>query len=176
MQVYSDGHVNGLVNLCGCCVHAREVRSSRGSLFSLCQRSLTDDRFPRYPTLPVTWCPGFEAPLVVAFAAGSALVREADRRSDLPIHRNGPPGTFVRLGTTRISLPTDQIVSASEAGAVVVGFGGMRFTGAKEGQLTFERVRDLWPEHLLSPTRSWRMTLDRAWVSAVRENGRQVWP
>lgn len=165
------------MNLCASCMHARVVRSAKGSDFTLCQRSMTDERFPRYPMLPVTSCPGFDAPLVVEFAAGSSLLREQDRRSDLPIQGNGPPGTFVRIGTTRISLPTDQIVSSrDDEGAVVVGFGGMRFTGVEEGQLTFDRVRDLWPEHLLSPARSWRMTLDASWVTSVRENGRRVWP
>jgi hypothetical protein len=165
------------MDLCASCVHARVIHSARGSAFTLCHRSTTDDRFPRYPTLPVTSCPGFDAPLVVEFAAGSSLLRERDRRSDLPMHRNGPPGTFVRIGTTRVSLPTDQIVSSSDGdGAAVVGFGGMRFTAVENGKLTFERVRDLWPEHLLSPARSWRMTLDPAWVTSVRQNGSQVWP
>jgi len=115
--------------------------------------------------------------LVVEFVAGSSLDREQDRPSDLPIHRNGPPGTFVRLGTLRISLPTDQIVRADEhAGAVVVGFGGMRFTGVQDGRITFARVYDLWPEEQLSPARSQTMTLETAWVTSVHENGCPVWP
>lgn len=115
--------------------------------------------------------------LVVEFAAGSSLHCEQDRPSQLPIHRNGPPGTFVRLGTLRISLPTDQIVRADEHdGAVVVGFGGMRFTGVQDGRITFARVRDLWPEDQLSPARSWTMTLEPGWVSSVHENGCPVWP
>lgn len=115
--------------------------------------------------------------LVVEFAAGSSLDREKDRPSQLPIHRNGPPGTFVRLGSLRISLPTDQIVRADEhGGAVVVGFGGMRFTGVQDGRITCARVRDLWPEHLLSPARSWTMTLEPGWVTSVYEDGCRVWP
>jgi hypothetical protein len=118
------------------------------------------------------------APLVVEFASGSSLDREQDRASDLPIVRNGPPGTFVRLaGGVRVSLPTDQIVgTADSGGAVAIGFGGMRFTGVEDGRLTFVRVRDLWPEERLSPARSWTMTLERHWVAAVHEDGRQVWP
>jgi len=118
------------------------------------------------------------APLVVEFASGSSLDREQDRASDLPIVRNGPPGTFVRLtGGVRVSLPTDQIVATDDSGgAVAVGFGGMRFTGVEEGRLTFVRVRDLWPEERLSPARSWKMILERHWVAAVHEGGRQVWP
>ena len=117
------------------------------------------------------------APLVIEFASGSVLEREQHRPSDLPIHRNGPPGTFVRIGGVRVSLPTDQIVAADQHDAgVVVGFGGMQFTGVDDGILTFARVRDLAPEEQLSPDRSWTMTLDPRWVSAVRVNGRLAWP
>src|SRR5687767_589904 len=100
------------------------------------------------------------APLIVTFASGSSLQLEADRPSQFPIHRNGPPGTFVRLAGVRISLPTDQIVEIDERdGAVVVGFGGMRLASVEGGRLTFARVRDLLPEDQLSPDRSWTMTL-----------------
>ena len=115
--------------------------------------------------------------LVIEFAAGSSLDREHDRPSQLPIHRNGPPGTFVRLGHVRISLPTDQIVRTAENnGAVVVGFGGMRFSGADDGRITCVRVRDLWPEQQLSPARSWTMTLEAEWVTSVDQDGSRVWP
>lgn len=119
-----------------------------------------------------------DAPLLlVTFAAGSSLVREADRRSDLPIHRNGPPGTFVYLDGVRISLPTDQIVGADERnGAVVVGFGGLRYIGVEDGRLVCARERDLLPEPQLSPDRGWTMTLDPEWIASVQEHGRQVWP
>ena len=129
--------------------------------------------------LPVLACTGYasNAPLLVEFAPGSTLLRETDRASHLPIHRNGPPGTFIRLGTLRISLPTDQIVSIDETGGTLtVGFGGMSLTGIEEGRLTFARVRDLLPEEQLSPDRSWTMTLETKWVEAVYENGRRVWP
>jgi hypothetical protein len=46
--------------LCDRCVHQRIVRNTRGSEFSLCERSRTDPGFPRYPRLPVTSCRGFE--------------------------------------------------------------------------------------------------------------------
>ena len=118
------------------------------------------------------------APLVVEFASGSSLHREQDRVSHLPIHRNGPPGTFVRVaGGVRVSLPTDQIVAVDESrSGVAVGFGGMRFTGVENGRLTFLRVRDLWPEDRLSPARSWTMLLEPHWIAAVHEDGSQVWP
>ena len=117
------------------------------------------------------------APLVIEFAAGSALRREQDRPSDLPMVRNGPPGTFVILHDIRISLPTDQIVGVQGHGGVVtVAFGGMRFSGVEDGRLTFLRVRDLLPEEQLSPARSWKMTLEPEWVASVHEEGRRVWP
>jgi hypothetical protein len=46
--------------LCGTCRHSRRVETARGSVFRLCERSVTDARFPRYPALPVLRCPGFE--------------------------------------------------------------------------------------------------------------------
>jgi hypothetical protein len=37
------------------------VPTSRGSVFSLCERSRSEpERFPRYPRLPVERCGGFE--------------------------------------------------------------------------------------------------------------------
>jgi len=46
--------------LCETCVHQRVVRTGRGSEFSLCERAKTDERFPKYPRLPVERCPGYE--------------------------------------------------------------------------------------------------------------------
>jgi hypothetical protein len=48
--------------LCGACRHQRLVPNTRGSVFSLCERSRTEPEFPRYPPLPVLRCPGFEPP------------------------------------------------------------------------------------------------------------------
>lgn len=45
--------------LCGACRNAREVSSSRGSVFVLCELSAIDARFPRYPPLPVRACGGY---------------------------------------------------------------------------------------------------------------------
>jgi len=47
--------------LCDSCLHQRLVPNTRGSVFSLCERSRTDPRYPRYPRLPVMSCPGHEA-------------------------------------------------------------------------------------------------------------------
>jgi hypothetical protein len=46
--------------LCDTCRHQRRVRNTRGSEFSLCERSRTDPDYPRYPRLPVVNCDGYE--------------------------------------------------------------------------------------------------------------------
>ena len=45
--------------LCDRCVHQRVVRSGRGSVFSLCERSFDEPRYAKYPRAPVAECPGF---------------------------------------------------------------------------------------------------------------------
>lgn len=47
--------------LCDRCVHAKVIRSDRGSAFYLCQLSYRDARFARYPVIPVRACAGFVA-------------------------------------------------------------------------------------------------------------------
>jgi hypothetical protein len=49
-----------LPGLCGTCRYSRVVETRRGSTFRLCERSATDARFPRYPSLPVLACVGYE--------------------------------------------------------------------------------------------------------------------
>ena len=46
--------------LCDSCSHQKEVRNTRGSTFSLCNRSKDDPAYPRYPRLPVLTCAGYE--------------------------------------------------------------------------------------------------------------------
>ena len=46
--------------ICDDCRHQRLVPNTRGSVFSLCERSRDDPRFPRYPRIPVLSCPGFQ--------------------------------------------------------------------------------------------------------------------
>ena len=46
--------------LCDACRHQQLVSNTRGSSFSLCERSKTDAAFPKYPRLPVRACPGYE--------------------------------------------------------------------------------------------------------------------
>lgn len=117
-------------------------------------------------------------PLLIAFAAPSALRREIDRPSTLPIIGNGPPGTFVVFADGwQVSLPTDQIVFADDSsGCVRVAFGGMAFVGVEAGQLVCARVREVQPEEFLSPHRSHRMQLDPRWVTSIEQHGRLCWP
>jgi hypothetical protein len=46
--------------LCDSCLHQRVVRNTRGSSFSLCERSRTEPEYPKYPPVPVASCPGWE--------------------------------------------------------------------------------------------------------------------
>jgi hypothetical protein len=46
--------------LCDACRHQNLIRNTRGSTFSMCLRHRTDARFPKYPRVPVTACPGYE--------------------------------------------------------------------------------------------------------------------
>jgi hypothetical protein len=46
--------------LCDTCRHQRLVPNTRGSVFSLCERSKTDPAYPRYPRLPVVNCDGYD--------------------------------------------------------------------------------------------------------------------
>ena len=45
--------------LCRTCVHAKIVRSDRGSTFLRCLLADRDARFPKYPRLPVLKCEGY---------------------------------------------------------------------------------------------------------------------
>jgi hypothetical protein len=45
--------------LCDACVHQRLVTTTRGSTFSLCERSREDPAYPKYPRIPVLRCAGF---------------------------------------------------------------------------------------------------------------------
>lgn len=56
MGALAPTHPNGLCDSCEC---QRIVRNTRGSSFSLCERSRTDPAYPRYPRVPVLRCPGY---------------------------------------------------------------------------------------------------------------------
>ena len=46
--------------LCADCVHARWIQSDRDSTFLLCELSVRNPSFPKYPRLPVLSCSGYE--------------------------------------------------------------------------------------------------------------------
>lgn len=54
----APGQASGWQGLCPECAHVRLV-PGRASVFYLCERSLTDPRFPRYPAIPVVDCSGY---------------------------------------------------------------------------------------------------------------------
>lgn len=47
-------------SLCLTCRQARSVVSAKGSRFLLCQKSQSDQRYPKYPPQPVVRCGGYE--------------------------------------------------------------------------------------------------------------------
>jgi hypothetical protein len=47
------------VGLCQTCKFMRRIESDRGSNFYMCQLSLTNTSFPKYPRLPVLQCAGY---------------------------------------------------------------------------------------------------------------------
>lgn len=47
------------MTLCASCVRSRIVTSGKGSRFILCERSLEDSRYPKYPPQPLLRCEGF---------------------------------------------------------------------------------------------------------------------
>jgi hypothetical protein len=47
------------IGLCWNCEYARHVEAKESSVYFLCERSLTDPTFPKYPRLPVLRCWGY---------------------------------------------------------------------------------------------------------------------
>ena len=46
--------------LCERCRHQKVIRNTRGSSFSMCERSKSDPSYPKYPRVPVLECAGFQ--------------------------------------------------------------------------------------------------------------------
>ena len=46
--------------LCRRCLYGRPIRSAKGPTYILCERSLVDQLYPKYPTIPVLHCSGFQ--------------------------------------------------------------------------------------------------------------------
>lgn len=51
--------MNTSPGLCETCAFCRVIRSDRGSIFYLCERSFTDPSYAKYPRLPVLECAGY---------------------------------------------------------------------------------------------------------------------
>jgi len=47
------------IGLCKNCGYCREIKNDRGNAFYLCQLAASDDRFAKYPRLPVLRCAGY---------------------------------------------------------------------------------------------------------------------
>lgn len=58
--------VDDHVGLCLRCRWKRVSTNARGSVFFRCTRAETDNRFVRYPPLPVRSCPGYEDAMLFA--------------------------------------------------------------------------------------------------------------
>jgi hypothetical protein len=59
MSLQAHSKSNLRAGLCDTCANQRVVTNTRGSSFSLCEKSKTDPRFPKYPRIPVVECPGY---------------------------------------------------------------------------------------------------------------------
>lgn len=129
------------------------------------------------PGAAVSRIPARQSSCIVEFVQRTRVEKERAFMPGLPVVQNGPPGPFVTFTDgRRVPLPTDQIVFAEDSGgAARVGFGGMDFDGIEGGLLTFFRVRDLVPEHELSPERGRRMTLEPKMIAIVFMEGRLAW-
>ena len=46
-------------SLCETCQNVREVRTAR-SRFLLCELSVTNAAYPKYPLQPIVWCDGYQ--------------------------------------------------------------------------------------------------------------------
>jgi len=49
-----------MIGLCPTCVHSKEMRNDRSSVFLFCLLSKSDPRYPKYPRLPVLRCEGYQ--------------------------------------------------------------------------------------------------------------------
>jgi hypothetical protein len=55
-----DSPDESTIGLCVNCLHLRSQQTRRGAVFYRCARADDDDRFMRYPPVPVRRCLGFE--------------------------------------------------------------------------------------------------------------------
>lgn len=85
-----------VTGLCDTCAHQKLIRNTRGSTFSLCERSKVDPAYRKYPPVPVRRCAGHELR-----AADPAALRRGLRG---PGAAQGPPP---ELGADEPGEPED---------------------------------------------------------------------
>jgi len=59
MSTMAADEIEQVRGLCASCMYAREIVSDHGSHFVLCRLSFSDERFSKYPHLPVHSCAGY---------------------------------------------------------------------------------------------------------------------
>ena len=59
MSTMPADEIDRVRGLCASCMYAREIVSHRSSRFVLCRLSFSDERFSKYPRLPVHTCSGY---------------------------------------------------------------------------------------------------------------------
>ena len=58
----TENDIRGVAGLCGTCAHALIRPTNKGTVYLRCALAASDERFARYPRLPVHECPGFTRP------------------------------------------------------------------------------------------------------------------
>jgi hypothetical protein len=106
--------------LCASCSYRKEIRSDRGSVFTLCRRGLTDTAWPKYPRLPVLRCGGFEPlpPNIIFSAIDGVLVTSTS-------HPLADPAAVQAMNYLCASTGAGLVVksSAAETPHVIAGWG-----------------------------------------------------
>lgn len=57
----TDPAIATMLGLCASCRFVRTQETRRGAVFYRCARADSDDRFVRYPPIPVMACPGHDS-------------------------------------------------------------------------------------------------------------------
>ena len=52
--------------LCGSCRYRRPLRSAKATTYVMCERSVSETGYPKYPSLPVLLCNGYQKTLADA--------------------------------------------------------------------------------------------------------------
>ncbi|HXQ29855.1 MAG TPA: YciI family protein [Gemmatimonadales bacterium] len=111
----TDTREKARIGLCWTCRWRRTVVTRRGSTFYRCARAEADERFPRYPQLPVRSCDGYEALMLYVvllhYTAPLAAVDEVRAAHLAHVERYAAQGVFVAWA--RRSLPVGGVLVAA---------------------------------------------------------------